>query len=817
MNKFLYIPAFLLLTALYYFNYSSGVQRLPWYYFPDGTVLHIGDNVPQEKITKIYKINDEMPSAEHSVMNGTEIMEVASEKGNHLVLPIAVSFEEILGDFMFPILFSYIFLFAGVWFRHSGNDWHISVFCFLVSILIFLSINVLLKHTFVFSWQVLFFSLPAFLLNVGFRVTGKHLSSYLLLFELILTIFIALVAYVGKNYDYTLYNLRIISWYLTVFTSFLVSAFLLDELIKKENDPIEKLKEVSLFICFFGGLFLPFLMFQFSDTWYESGNIFLYPSLLLLIFPAGLLYGTYRIYLVPFQFIITKSLLAALLTVMLMGIYGIVLLVHSILLPEQEQSNQWIVNLIFVLSLVFFLDPAKRKISSMLESRLFRLSPELTESLERIASTLSTPIKSSHSVEFFLDEITAMLKLEEAGILFSENTFPDLSLKHHKFYRIKDSSNLWKHLLPDKMVVASYLTYSGGSRQGLYRFLYNNNIYLAMGVIGNTSFNHQSLNIKKNRMPASNMKAAILLGYKKNHRRYELSEIRYLQEASRLASMMVEDYALLIREIEKRKKMRELSAAREIQKSFTNLEQTNIESLKISSFNIPAISVSGDYLDMIVLSPVRVVFLLGDVSGHGLGTGYLVSVVRSIVRSHLEAGASITETFDLLNQFLIKRYKGHEYLTMLAFDLNTETGEIEIINAAHPSPFLYDPEDDTLTRFSTSQKLLGALPASYHSNQMRIKRGQRLFLFSDGVTETFNTDDRAFGEDKLMKFFHDNRHETLDVINVKLKDLLYDFRGGSALPSDDTTFFAVEYSHLDYSIRSLFSGISKDETHKTES
>ena len=89
-------------------------------------------------------------------------------------------------------------------------------------------------------------------------------------------------------------------------------------------------------------------------------------------------------------------------------------------------------------------------------------------------------------------------------------------------------------------------------------------------------------------------------------------------------------------------------------------------------------------------------------------------------------------------------------------------------------------------------------------------------MFSDGVTETFDPGDQAFGEENLMNLLNETRHEMLDIISIKLKDKLYDFRG-NITPSDDTTFFAIEYTHTESSPRLLFSGISRDEAHKRES
>ena len=184
---------------------------------------------------------------------------------------------------------------------------------------------------------------------------------------------------------------------------------------------------------------------------------------------------------------------------------------------------------------------------------------------------------------------------------------------------------------------------------------------------------------------------------------------------------------------------------------------------------------------------------LGDVSGHGLGTGYLASSLRSIVRSHLEGGAKLDQTVQTVNRFFMERYQGDEFLTLVAMLINTKTREVEYINAAHPGPYLLKAKKGELRQLKDFQPVIGVLPVSYNSQKIKMDDRDRLFLYSDGVTETFNAHNIPFGEKNLEGFLEEHKGLALQEIIDSLQKQLLVFRENSN-PGDDTSIAVLEFS-----------------------
>ena len=301
---------------------------------------------------------------------------------------------------------------------------------------------------------------------------------------------------------------------------------------------------------------------------------------------------------------------------------------------------------------------------------------------------------------------------------------------------------------------------------------------------------------------------AFLIGYNKQKRALKMSEANYLCEAIHIVNPLIKNYAILVSEIEKRQRIRELRIAGQFQRKLPSFSKENIYGLSFAHSNKAAISVSGDYFDMIPLKNHKIACVLGDVSGHGLGAGYLASALRAIMRSHLQSGASLKETVEAVNSFFLKQYEGNDFLTMVALIIDTSTGEIEYLNAAHPSPYLIQAEGTKLKKLASFKAVMGVLDISYETKKTKIEMNDRLFLYSDGVTETVNEQSVFFGEKRLKEFLNNNRDLALDDLIRKLEAYLIDFRSNKIL-DDDTTMAVLELNKKDDHTNNLFNKVVK--------
>lgn len=807
----IYPVVLLILAGLYATALDTEEYRLPRYYSPGGSILPLGY---ETTATRFLNVDGQDPAIQGPLFTQTGSVFVTTDRGSGIMRLETNSLWRVAFDFKFFILFSFVYLLCAAWFLQSANDVHLAALCGLLAVFNFSLVMAMAFHRFGLVYQISGLMMTPALINMGLRTTGKEVSGYLLAAELIAVLFLALIAFVGHENADSINNLARVTLVIFFAALLFVVVLQLENALFATDDRVERLKRWVLFAGTLFGFLVPFGLVVLALGGVSLPIPIQYVMACGALFPVALIYGTYRLQIVPFQFVLTHSIVAGLLTILLIGVYGAVLLAHSMLLPEQDEAYQWIVSVIFVLILVFFLDPARRVIVRFVDRRIFRLDTKLTESLKHLAEMISTHGRLQPAANAFLNEVQNTLGLERVSFLLSAPSFPEFNLRQQKLKRISENSTVWRYLTPERLVVTAYLTYAAGRREEVFHYLYKNRFVLAIGILGQGGDRLRKMlsgpeslatppndNDPVEEQPDDSIRAALLVGYRRNGTKLELREIRYLQEAAKLAGMLIYNYALLLQEVRKRRRIRDVVMAGQVQRTIGGPDIQQYPDVRIAYMNRPAISVSGDYLDLIPISRTRFAFFLGDVSGHGLGTGYIASSLRAMTRAHLESGAGLLETIQMMNTFLVDRYRGNEYITLFAFTLDTETGEMDYVNAGHPGPFWFRRGAEA-TRLESNLHMVGILPTPFESLRIQLGEGDRLYLFSDGVTETFNDAEEAFGQARLKAFLDASRAIPAEYVPGQLELRLNRFRESRPI-SDDSSFVALEFHRRGGPLRGL--------------
>jgi sigma-B regulation protein RsbU (phosphoserine phosphatase) len=208
---------------------------------------------------------------------------------------------------------------------------------------------------------------------------------------------------------------------------------------------------------------------------------------------------------------------------------------------------------------------------------------------------------------------------------------------------------------------------------------------------------------------------------------------------------------------------------------------------------VSAREVGGDFFDFFLIDPYRLGFVIGDVSGKGVPAAIFMAVSRTLIRATGLKGVTASECMHYVNNLLGNESVNSMFVTVFYGILNTVTGEVEYVNAGHNPPYLLSASGISKVEL-TSGIALGVLgDVSFKSKVIEMKPGDKLFLYTDGITEAFNTELIAYGEDKLEKFLHQRHHLPIETI---IKDSFTDINVfvDAAPQSDDITMLAIAYS-----------------------
>ncbi len=252
------------------------------------------------------------------------------------------------------------------------------------------------------------------------------------------------------------------------------------------------------------------------------------------------------------------------------------------------------------------------------------------------------------------------------------------------------------------------------------------------------------------------------------------------------AAQLVENARLVQAEEAARRYQQELAIASSIQQRLMAVHIPEVPFARVSGRNLQCKEIGGDFYDAVSTEDHFAVFLV-DVCGKGVSAALLASTLQGMVYSHLVARMPLAEIVAAVNRFFTQKHLGEKYATMIIARISRD-GQLEYVNCGHVPPLLIS--DLKVVRPEVGNLPVGLLAeATYESACLQLRRGDRLVLVTDGVTEAEN----ARGD-----FFENERLEAIAARSTSLEEILAslaNFCGGTPL-SDDCTVVELVYTGL---------------------
>ena len=256
------------------------------------------------------------------------------------------------------------------------------------------------------------------------------------------------------------------------------------------------------------------------------------------------------------------------------------------------------------------------------------------------------------------------------------------------------------------------------------------------------------------------------------------------------AASILDNARLVESERERQRLEEQINIARVIQQGLLPRDFSEYPHLAVNGYNLPCLSVGGDYFDVFPVSEGRTAFLIADVSGKGLGAALLTTMLQGAL-SAMTLGTDPARVINHVNRFLCSHAEVGRYATMF-FGILDDDGHLEFINAGHPSPFLIR-NSVAEEAFTEGSFPVGLVPeAEYTAVCLKLEPGDTLVLFSDGVTEAMDPDDQLYGVPRLKQVLTGLAECPLEEIQKCVLESVENFARG-AHQADDLTLLVVRY------------------------
>jgi sigma-B regulation protein RsbU (phosphoserine phosphatase) len=244
---------------------------------------------------------------------------------------------------------------------------------------------------------------------------------------------------------------------------------------------------------------------------------------------------------------------------------------------------------------------------------------------------------------------------------------------------------------------------------------------------------------------------------------------------------------LLAHELE----MRDLELAHRVQQQMLPANPPELTDYRCAFRCVPALSVGGDFYDMLPLPNGDIALTIGDVSGKGVSAALLMARLMSDLRFIAGQGLPPGEALEQLGRRLSHATRESMFATLLYLELTPDTGELEIANAGHPRPLIRKADGTVI-----EVELPSGLPAgvrtetTYATHPGVLYAGESLLLFTDGLIEATSPSGERFGEPRVREVLTETANEPEAIVTALVDAVV--FWQAESQPADDLTLVCLK-------------------------
>ena len=233
----------------------------------------------------------------------------------------------------------------------------------------------------------------------------------------------------------------------------------------------------------------------------------------------------------------------------------------------------------------------------------------------------------------------------------------------------------------------------------------------------------------------------------------------------------------------------ELEEGRAVQNALMPEENPIVKGWDIWLYTRAANDVGGDLLDFMKISDSNYGISIGDVAGKGLSAALLMAKLQSTIRAIVPDYASLSEFGNKLNLIFCRDSLPKLFSSLVYIDMDAASGIMKILNAGHIPPLII--RKDKIESLKKKSPALGImLNSTYYEQEVTLKNGEALCIYSDGLTEARNESGKFFGEERLKNIVLRNSKLPSKNLGELIVSFVDQFKG-SAKVYDDMTVAIV--------------------------
>lgn len=213
---------------------------------------------------------------------------------------------------------------------------------------------------------------------------------------------------------------------------------------------------------------------------------------------------------------------------------------------------------------------------------------------------------------------------------------------------------------------------------------------------------------------------------------------------------------------------------------------------EIAALMQPAKEVGGDFYDFFFVDENHLAIVMADVSGKGVPAALFMVIGKTLIKDHTQPGRDLGEVFHEVNNILCESNSENLFITAFVGVLDLTTGEFPYVNAGHELPFICHEGSFDAQRIAPGFVLAGLEDMRYQAGCFTLAQGDKIFQYTDGVTEAANVENHLYGMQRLYDILNkESNGSPEEIIRAVKRDI--DAFVGKAPQFDDITMLCLTF------------------------
>ncbi len=430
---------------------------------------------------------------------------------------------------------------------------------------------------------------------------------------------------------------------------------------------------------------------------------------------------------------------------------SLVVLIFATVYVTRNYTNSLATQLAIIIVGIAFIpvvEFAAKNLSTWIDRRFFREAYNAEQILADLSEQVRTMVETRPLLETVAGKISESLFVPQVALLLRNNgnfvpaytlgfdVEPKVALGRDSTAMRKLGTSRHITLYDDMTEATSVPTMSLDDREQLREL--NSQLLLPVAAKGTLS-------------------GIISLSPKRSEEPYTPSDLRLLRSVATQTGLALENSrlteAIAAEAAQKERLNRELEIAREVQERLFPQELPRIEGLDFFGSCRPALGVGGDYYDFLELPDGKLGIAIGDISGKGIGASLMMASLQASLRGQsIHFRGDLAGLMTQINGLVYDTSTTNRYATFFYAEYDPATKLLAYVNAGHNPPFLLRPDGEVL-KLEEGGPVVGMLPpmlADYTQGEIKLRSGDLLAGYTDGISEAMNPQEEEWSEDAML-------------------------------------------------------------------